>query len=239
MNTKLIILIIVAFCLILETEANGQIARKAGGYVFRKVIGETGKATAEHAGKAVISKAAKSLGKSAISSAARKASAHGVSKAASGIATSLAKQFGDDAFRVVGNVSAQSSRRLSAMAPEITKSGHGSKLMKVLAERSDANKLIDVIFKHRKTLAGGAILAAVIANPDEVLGAASDSVATVVRAGGREIVLPLAQNVGKPIAHWFGFAMFSVGVVAFGCWMAGVGRTSLRQEDDSEATAAD
>ena len=213
-NKSLTVLIVLALSITMHSASNAQIVRKAGGYLFRKAFGETAERTGKSAGRSVVSKSARTAGKSATSTTRRKALTTGLEQTS----TKLVKKYGDDAIRAAKKLSPQNARRLQMMSPSIEKSGNGKQLMTLLAKSKNSNQIVEFLYRHRFELAGGVLVAAVIANPDKVLGATSDSVSKVVGTTGREIVTPIAQETVRPLAHWLGFTFFAVlMVVLMGC----------------------
>ena len=206
MNFKhLTFLLAVGMSIVTQTGSEAQLVKKAGGYIARKVLGESTERAGKSAGRIVVTKSARSAGKKASTSVTRM----GINKGSRSASSRLTKMYGDDAARAMKGLSSQNSRRLQMMAGSIEKSGQGRQLMTFLAKRKDSNRIVEFLYRHRGKLIGGAIIA-VVANPDKILGAASDSVSKVIGSTGREMVKPIAKEAAAPIAHWFGFTFFTL-----------------------------
>ena len=98
--------------------------------------------------------------------------------------------------------------------------GQREKLMTFLSGRKDSSQIIDFLYRHRAELLTGGLIVSLMARPEEVMGAASDSIATIVDATGKSVVAPIAAEAGRPLGHWIGLTCFATGMVAALGWMA-------------------
>lgn len=202
----------------LPCPAEGQIVRKAGSFLWKKLGIEASEESAKKAGKQVIAKSTKSAAWHAGKTATGKASR--VSAKAATRSGNLVTHYGDDAAKLAGNasVSAKSLRRMSMIVDDVP-AAQRQKLMTVVAEHSNPNRVIDFLYQHRGELLTGGLLVAFLAQPDEVMGAASDGVAKIINATGKSMVTPIAEEAAKPIGHWLGFTCFATSMVALCGWL--------------------
>jgi hypothetical protein len=217
--------------------AEAQMIRKAGSFLWKKLGIEATEASAKKAGKQVVAKSTKSAAWHAGKTATGKAST--ASAKAATRSANLVKHYGDDAAKLAGNasVSAKSLRRMSMIADDVP-AAQRQQLMTVVAGHSEPNRVIEFLYKHRGELFTGGLLVAFLAQPDEVMGAASDGVSKImeatINATGKSMVTPIAEEAAKPLGHWLGFTCFVATIIALGGWIARI-RWATRVSEVLEA----
>lgn len=202
-----IIAVMLLLCVSITGNANGQLVRKAGQFLAGKVFRETAKETTEQGTKLVLRKAGTEAVKQTAKTGLRQVAGGTVAKTAMSQSGKLVVSYGDDAAKAMAKLSPQNSRRLAMMADDIGASGQGSRLMKLIAEGGDADKVVNFLWRNKGTIVGGAVLTTLITNPDAVLGASGDVVTGLADAGGEYIAKPAIEHVAGPVIHWLGFTL--------------------------------
>jgi hypothetical protein len=121
----------------------------------------------------------------------------------------------------MSEVGVENGRRLAAMVDtgELAKIGRGEELLGVVGKFGDRG--MQFIYKHRKVLAGGAALAAFLANPQPYI----DGTLELASLVGETVVKPIAEipqkavieSLGNPAIAWV-FAAVSAALFAALCY---------------------
>jgi hypothetical protein len=135
-----------------------------------------------------------------------------------GIAEPLLEKLGEPAIKAMGAVGAQGGRRLAMMAHggQLAAIGRTPELLGVIARHGD--KAMDFIYRHGVVLAGGAALAAFLANPEPFLDGTNQLVGTVAE----NAVRPAVEAVGDVALEAAGFARWTLTLVVIAL-LAGMG----------------
>ena len=143
-----------------------------------------------------------------------------------GIAEPLVEELGDQAVKAFGRVSTRNGRRLAMMTKDLTASGHPAELLAVIGRYGDP--AMDFIWRHKGTLAGGAVLAAFIANPEPYLNGTDKLVTTVatttvkpVIEAAAIVVKPALQSAGHVVEEGFAFLRWALMATAVLLTMTG------------------
>ncbi|MCA9065712.1 MAG: hypothetical protein KDA96_21735 [Planctomycetaceae bacterium] len=107
---------------------------------------------------------------------------------------SFAAHFGDDAAMLAGKLDPAASRRLMTVACELNASGKAPEVLKLIAEGGKADQVIDFLCRNKGAIAGGAMLTALVTDPDAVLGAASDVTVGLAEVTGNTIAQPIIEK---------------------------------------------
>lgn len=121
----------------------------------------------------------------------------------------LIRQYGDDAAEAFGNLSGLNGRRLIQAGEErLWTKEQLQALLEPIRMRGD--RAMDFIWKNRRVLAGGVLLAAFVANPDPYLNGArklvADPIARIASGALGRIVDAIHWNL------WFGAAALLLGL---------------------------
>ena len=200
---------------VLVGESDAQVIRKAGQALTRKIVGESAETAGQKTGQLVIRKSTSELAESTAQNGVRRAAGN---SAASGVSRSgqLVVQYGDDAAKAMAKLSPQNSRRLVMMADDIHATGQGNRLMKLIAERGDGDKIMDFLWRNKATIVGGGLLATFVVNPDPFLSSAEAVASEVVQTSGEHIVEPVVEHVAKPVINWLGFFLLAGTLICLG-----------------------
>ena len=109
-----------------------------------------------------------------------------------GIAADLMESAGDDAIKALGVVGPRNGRRIAMMAKDGGPEMAG--LMGVVARHGDP--AMEFIWKHKATLAGGAALAAFVANPEPFINGTNQLATTV----GENAIKPGIQETARTMS---------------------------------------
>jgi hypothetical protein len=123
-----------------------------------------------------------------------------------GIAEPVLASLGTPAVKAMEAVGAQGGRRLAILAQggELAAIGRTPELLAVVARHGD--RAMDFIWRHKGVLAGGAALAAFLANPEPFLSGTSDLVGTVAESTVKPAVVA-AGNVAQEAAGFVRWAL--------------------------------
>jgi len=137
------------------------------------------------------------------------------------IAEPVVAAYGKAGAKAMSEVGVENGRRLAAMvdAGELAKIGRGEELLGVVGKFGDRG--MQFIYKHRKVLAGGAALAAFLANPQPYI----DGTLELASLVGETVVKPIAEipqkavieSLGNPAIAWT-FAAVSAAFFAALCY---------------------
>lgn len=226
-------LVLLASMAALPDKAEAQLFSKLGKYAARKLFGESTETAGKQLGKKAVASATKTAGGKAASTSISAAGKSAASKTSKALVGKFTSKYGNDSALALSKCSSRSGRRLALIEGEIAKSGQGTQLMTFLAKRSDCDAVVDWLYRNSGKIAAGALIAKLIAFPEEVLGAVSGSVSEVVAATGEKMAAPIAE-AAKPLWHWLGFTCFAASMVAMCGWLV---RTRLAtpkfiQEED-------
>jgi hypothetical protein len=137
------------------------------------------------------------------------------------IAEPVVAAYGKAGAKAMSEVGVENGRRLAAMVDsgELAKIGRGEELLGVVGKFG--NKGMEFIYKHRKVLAGGAALAAFLANPQPYI----DGTLELASLVGETVVKPIVEIPGEmakesmqnPAVAWT-FASVSAALLAALCY---------------------
>jgi len=130
-----------------------------------------------------------------------------------GIATPLLEKFGEPAARALNAVGERNGRRLAMMKL----GSHSVETLDVIAKHGEP--AMEFIWKHKGVLAGGAALAAFLANPEPYLSGTKD----ILQTTAQEVMKPVIQTTGNVVekavdyVFWglFASALAAAVVIAF------------------------
>jgi hypothetical protein len=110
-----------------------------------------------------------------------------------GIAEPVVAAYGKAGAKAMSEVGAQNGRRIATMVDtgELAKIGRGEQLLAVAGKYGDRG--MDFIYRHRKVLAGGAVLTAFLANPQPYI----DGTLELATLATDAVVKPLAETPQK------------------------------------------
>lgn len=134
-----------------------------------------------------------------------------------GIAEPLVESLGEPAVKALGNLGARNGRRLAMMTKDLTTGGQAAALLEVIARHGDP--AMEFLWRHKGVLAGGAMLAAFIANPepylsgtDKLVGTLATTTITPAIEAAAVAVQPAIQSAGHAVSE--GFALLRWALVA-------------------------
>jgi hypothetical protein len=138
-----------------------------------------------------------------------------------GIAEPVAAAYGKAGAKAMSEVGVENGRWLAALVDtgELAKIGRGEALLGVVGKYGDRG--MDFIYKHRKLLAGAAVLTAFLANPQPYIDGTLDLAGLV----GENLVKPIAEipqkavlaSLADPWVAWT-FALISAGLFCGLCY---------------------
>ena len=217
-------------CLFSQT-AESQSLSSLGKLIGGKVIKEAGK----QVGKTALKKSATELAETAAKQSLKNAVSRSVIKSTATKAGKLAVKYGDDASRALVKLGPQANRRLLMMSDDIAASGQGAGLMKLIAERGDAEKIIAFLWKHRLEISAGTMLASFVINPDTFLNAAENVTTKLADTAAEHVVEPVIEQAVTPLIHWLGCIAVGVGIIAGG-WLVLTHKPKSTGDSPNEAT---
>lgn len=125
-----------------------------------------------------------------------------------GVAKPLVERGGAQAVRALGAVDPRNGRRLAMlMDGEFAGAGRHPELLGVVAKHGDS--AVNFLWQNKATLAGGAALAAFLANPEPFL------------SGARNLASVAGESVVKPVAGGI-FTLLNVALVVAGVLLLGI-----------------
>jgi hypothetical protein len=137
------------------------------------------------------------------------------------IAEPVVAAYGKAGAKAMSEVGVENGRRLASMVDtgELAKIGRGEELLGVVGKFGD--KGMEFIYKHRKVLAGGAVLTAFLANPQPYIDGTLDLASLV----GETVVKPIValpgemakESMQNPAVAWT-FAAVSAALFAALCY---------------------
>lgn len=179
--------------------ANGQVVRKAGQLILNKVFKEAGEEALETASKKLLREAGESALQRTAKSTGRSVLNAGLRKTTMTAGRKVLREGGEQAVTAVSRLTARNARRLAMMEKELVASGKAPEVMSLLARHGKADQLVDFMWRNKGTLATGAVVTALIANPDSVLGATGDLAGKVIETSGKHIAQPLIKETAEPV----------------------------------------
>ncbi len=136
-----------------------------------------------------------------------------------GIAEPVVAAYGKAGAKAMSEVGVENGQRLAAMVDsgELAKIGRGEELLGVVGKYGDRG--MDFVYKHRKLLAGAAVLTAFLANPQPYI----DGTLDLAKLAGETIVKPLVEipqqavlaSLEKPWVAWTFAAISAMLLCAF------------------------
>jgi len=124
-----------------------------------------------------------------------------------GAAAPLLEQLGEPAIKALGAVSPQAGRRMAMLAGDLAASRQGPEIMGVIARYGDP--AMEFIWKHKGILAGGAALAAFLANPEPYL----DGTNRLVNTASVTMVKPAIEAAGAVAQQAVGFVSWTLTIM--------------------------
>jgi len=125
-----------------------------------------------------------------------------------GVAEPLVEKGGMQAVKALGAIDPRNGRRLAMlMEGELANAGRHPEVLGVVAKHGDA--AMNFLWQNKATLAGGAALAAFLADPEPFLN------------GTRDIAAVLGENVVKPVTNGI-FTLLNIAVVGIGILLLAV-----------------
>lgn len=208
---KFVSIFVVAFAVssaITTRHNDAQIIGKTGKLIYKKVFGESVKQGSKNAAK----RSAIAITKQATRKGLQRSATSAITKTGIAKSSKLVAAYGDDATRAVAKLNPQSARRLAMLGDDIATSPHGGKLMKLIAERGDGDKIMAWLYRNKATIIGGTLLASFVADPDAYLNAGEKVASNITQSAGKYIAKPMIESAVTPIIHWIGIG---VGLTAF------------------------
>lgn len=108
---------------------------------------------------------------------------------------------------------------------ELAATGKGTDVVALLGKHGQADELVDFLWRHKGKLAAGGVLAAMLVNPEGVLGATGDMTSKVIESSGKHIAQPLIKETARPIVD---YTAKGVMLAAIALTLLGAGALYLR-----------
>ncbi|WP_044148304.1 hypothetical protein [Singulisphaera acidiphila] len=110
-------------------------------------------------------------------------------------AAPVVARLGEPAVKALGAVGPQAGRRMAMLAGDLAESGQAPEVMGVIARYGDP--AMDFLWRNKAILAGGATLAAFLADPEPYINGTAD-IARVGVEGANQLAATVAENAVKP-----------------------------------------